>query len=259
MRSSVELPTADGPCRTTLVTPSRGDGPWPGVILFYDGAGPRETMDVMAERIAELGYVVAVPDVFHRGGSVIDVLPAEFPREAKSVFMAFGNQQFRDAWREKFVKSASDPKCLTADVNAVLACFEARADVKRGPIGLTGYCLGGNLAVRAAALFGARIGAAASFHGGGLATPAPDSPHLGAPQVKAEVYAACAIEDASCTEEMKQLLDQSLTQAGVVHVIETYAGARHGFCVPDAPTFQKDAAERHYAALETLFARRLGA
>jgi carboxymethylenebutenolidase len=259
MRTTLDLPTPQGPCRTTLVTPSNGNGPWPGVILFVDGAGARDVMDDMAARIADLGYVVAVPDVFHRAGPIVYVMPPEVPREPKSMFKLFGNPQFRELWRERFYKSATDAENLRTDVGAVLTAFASRADVKQGPIGVTGYCMGGNIALRIAGMFGDRVAAAASFHGGGLATPAPDSPHLVAPQMKAEVYAACAIEDASCTDEMKALLIDSLKQAGVVNVVETWPGARHGFCVPDAPTFDAASAERHYGVLQSLFARRLSA
>lgn len=125
--------------------------------------------------------------------------------------------------------------------------------VSSGKKGVTGYCLGGNCALRIAALFGSKIGAAASIHGGGLASEQPDSPHLGAPQIEAAVYAAFALTDRSCPDAMRVRLEGALTAAKVKHTFEVYPGAIHGFAVPDAPSFNAEAAERHYAALASHF------
>jgi carboxymethylenebutenolidase len=257
MMTTVDLPTPDGACKTNLFTPDTGAGPWPGVIFAMDGVGPRQALDEMAQRISNFGYVVALPDLYFRVGSVLDALPPGTPRETKSFYTSFANAAFRDAFRVKYAASATNTAHLTATVNAVLELFATRTSVKAGPIGTTGYCLGGNVALRIAGLFGSRVAAAASFHGGGLATPAPDSPHLLAPAVKATTYFGCAVEDSSCTDEMKALLDDALTKAQVAHTIETYHGAKHGFCVHDSPVFNHEAAERHYGVVQALFARSL--
>ncbi len=118
--------------------------------------------------------------------------------------------------------------------------------MKAGGIGVTGYCMGGLMALTAAGTFPERIVAAASFHGGRLATDAPDSPHLLAPEIKARVYVAGAIEDASFPDEMKQRLELALTDAGVEHVVETYP-AKHGWVFNDTPVYDAAACERHWA------------
>jgi carboxymethylenebutenolidase len=250
MKTSVDLATADGPCPTALFIPDQGPGPWPGVVFCIDGGGPRPALDQMAARIAAMGYAVALPDLFHRAGSVFDLYPPGVPRDMASFFTLFAEAGFRERWRREFYASATDPKHLQVDVGAVLAHLASLPSVRPGPVGVTGYCMGGNCALRIAALFGERIALAASFHGGMLATTQPDSPHLLAASIKARVYAACAVEDSSCTEEMQQRLEAALTQAHVEHRIETYPGARHGFAVPDSPVFDAGAAQRHSVALE---------
>jgi carboxymethylenebutenolidase len=127
-----------------------------------------------------------------------------------------------------------------------------------GGVGTTGYCMGGRLSLVAAANLGDRIVAAASFHGGNLANAGdPDSPHQKADGIKAAVYVGGAIEDQSFPDEQKDLLEKSLSEAGVVHTIETYE-AHHGFAVPDNPSYDPDAAERHWTATETFFGSVLG-
>ena len=252
MLSTIELPTPDGPCRTSLLTPDAGAGPWPGVIFAIDGVGPRDTLDQMAQRIASFGYVVAVPDLFHRAGKVFDLLPEGTPKVAKSFFTAFGNTELRETWRAKFYASATSDANLQVDIGAVLAHFKTMASARPGPVGVTGYCMGGNISLRVAGLFGPQIQVAASFHGGYLVTPAPDSPHLKASHVKATFYAGCAADDPTCTDEMKVALEAALTQAKVEHTIETYPGAKHGFAVHDSPSFNPEAAERHYSVLKGL-------
>jgi carboxymethylenebutenolidase len=119
-------------------------------------------------------------------------------------------------------------------------------------IGTTGYCMGGGLSLAAAGHFPDRIAAAASFHGGRLAIDEPTSPHLLAPKIKARVYVAGAIEDASFPDDQKQRLEEALTSAGVKHVVETYP-ARHGWVPSDTPAHDAAQAERHYTELFKLF------
>ena len=152
---------------------------------------------------------------------------------------------------KRFFASATKAEHILCTVGAVLDELARRREVNPGGVGVVGYCMGGNVALRAAALLAPRVRALGSFHGGFLATPEPDSPHWGAPAISARVYVAGATEDASFTDEMKLRLAEALTAAGVTHEIETYP-ARHGFCVPDAPTYDAAAAERHYVALEAL-------
>ena len=139
-----------------------------------------------------------------------------------------------------------------SDTRAFLDYLAAQPEVQAGGVGITGYCMGGLMSLTAAGTYPAEIVAAASYHGSRLATDAPESPHRLAPRIKARVYVAGAIEDQSFPDDMKQKLEQALTDAGVDHRIETYP-ARHGWVFRDTPVYDADAAERHWQTLLALF------
>jgi carboxymethylenebutenolidase len=248
---TIELSTKDGPCRTEIHTPD-GKGPWPAVILCHDAGGPRAAMTQMAERIARGGYLVVIPDFFHRVGSVVDVLPSDLPRDPSSLIPALSRPEVMQKWISTFYVSGLNYDNLQVDVGAVLAHLTTRADFAGG-IGTTGYCMGGNMSVRIATIFGDKITATAAFHAGGLVVPTPDSPHLRADKIKSTVYVAGAVEDATFPDAAKQALEAALTAAHVDHTIETYP-ARHGFAVYDNPTYSVEQSDRHFAALDKLFA-----
>ena len=148
---------------------------------------------------------------------------------------------------------------ITADAGAYADFLLARPEVTGPAIGTTGYCLGGRLSLIAAAGLGSTVAAAASFHGGRLALPGdPASPHLLADRLTGMVYVAGAIEDGTFTTEQAGLLEYALTSAGVEHTIEFYP-ARHGFAVPDNPTYDAAAEARHWDALGGLYRDHLGA
>lgn len=245
-RSTIDLTTPDGACPTSIFQPE-GPGPWPAVLFFMDGIGVRPALFAMAERLAGHGYLVALPDLYHRAG----------PYDPKEMWAMIMDPEKRPLWRERFLASASNPEYFRVDTTAVLDHLAQRADVVQPKVGATGYCMGGGLSLRAAGIFPERVAAAASFHGGNLAGDEPSSPHLLASRMKARVYVAGAVEDASFPDEMKQRLEDALTAAGVDHVVETYAGARHGWAVSDHPAYDEAAAERHWAALVGLFDRTL--
>ena len=255
-RENVALTTKDGVCAVSVHRPE-GTGPFPPVLLAMDGFGPRASLLAVADRIASAGYVVALPDLFYRGGSVLDLLPPGTPHDAGAMFpLVMGNPELRAQWRDRLYGPATNAANVESDLGAVLELLRVRSDVRPGAAGGGGYCMGGNIALRAAAIFGTRIAAAGVFHGGNLAVDAPDSPHHGAPKIKARVFVAGAIEDPSFTDEMKDRLEKALTDAKVPHVIETYP-AKHGFCVSDMPTYDAAAAERHYDAVTSLFKQTL--
>jgi carboxymethylenebutenolidase len=194
----------------------------------------------VAERIASGGYVVLLPDLFYRAGPYTPPDPAKL----------FADPAARAEWG-KVVGTASQANVMS-DTRAFLDFLGELPDVKQPLIGTTGYCMGGGLSLAAAGHYPDRVAAAASFHGGRLATDAPDSPHLIAPRMKARVYVAGASEDATFPDDMKKRLEDALAAAGVEHTVETYAGARHGWVPSDMPVHQPAAAERHYAALFAL-------
>jgi carboxymethylenebutenolidase len=242
---SVEIETADGTCPAALSIPG-GEGPRPGVIMFPDAGGMRDTMRQMGERLSDLGYVVLVPDFYYRNG----------PYEPVDMRTAFANKESAEKIMGMMQGYTADQ--VVRDANAFVDYLDTLPEKQSGGIGTTGYCMGGRLSLIAAANLGERIAASASFHGGNLAkADDPNSPHQKASGIKAAVYVGGAIEDQSFTDEQKDLLEKSLTDAGVVHTIETYQ-AHHGFAVPDNPSYDPDAAERHWKATEQFFGSVLG-
>jgi carboxymethylenebutenolidase len=240
----ITIQTRDGHCRSFVFRPD-GTGPWPAVLVYMDGLAIRPAMLEIGERLAASGYFTLLPDLFYRSG------PYE-PMDPKRVF---ADPEQRRILMEKFMAPAT-PANVMADTAAFLEFIAAQPDVKPGPVGVTGYCMGGLMALTAAGTYPQRIAAAASYHGGRLATEAPDSPHRLAGTMTARIYVAGATEDASFPPEMKSRLQEALTQAGVTHLIETYP-ARHGWVFRDTPVYDAAAAERHWQTLLALFASTL--
>lgn len=241
-RSPISIRTRDGYCNTTVFKPAGANEPLPAVILFMDAIGVREAMFAIAERISNRGYYVLVPDLFYRAGPYVALTPVEL----------FGDQDKRTAWFSKYMSTISVDNVMS-DVSSFLDFLSVRKDVLQPKVGTTGYCMGGRFSLLAAGHFPDRIAAAASYHGGNLATDSPESPHLLAPRMKARVYVAGAVEDAMFSDEQKQRLGEAFTAAGVAHAIETYAGARHGWVSSDTPVHDPAAAERHFSTLLSLF------
>jgi len=240
-QTEVKIPTPDGEARAYTFTPD-GAGPWPAVIFFMDAPAIRPALFTMCERLASHGYYVLLPDMFWRAG----------PYEPINLREAMKDEETRRAVFGKFMAS-TDPEKSTRDTGAFLDWLSNQIQVKGQKVGCTGYCMGGGLALRAAGHFPDRIVAAAAFHGGRLATDAPDSPHLLAPKMKAKVYVAGADEDAGFPPEQADRLREALTAAGVDNTVEIYAGAKHGYAPPDMPVYDKDASERHWREMLKLF------
>jgi carboxymethylenebutenolidase len=240
-RLDVTVTTPDGTCPAHVHTPGDGsEGPWPAVIMFPDAGSLRPTFDDMAQRLADLGYVAFVPDVYYRHGEWQPFdMPTVFGDEAERTRL-FG-----------MVRSVTH-EMVVSDAGAFLDFLADRPEVAGDRVGTTGYCMGGRLSLVTAAHHPGRVAAAASFHGGGLATDAPDSPHRDAGRIEGTVYVAGAENDGSFTAEQAGLLDAALTGGGVAHTIETYPAA-HGFAVPDNPTYDAGADARHWTAMAELY------
>ena len=234
------ITTRDGSCPAYLYHPD-GKGPWPTVLVFMDGLGIRPAMLEVGERLATYGYFVVLPDLFYRSG----------PYEPMDPHKVFSDPEQRKVLMEKFFAHATSANIM-ADTRSFLDFIAAAPEAKPGGIGTTGYCMGGLMSLTAAGTYPDRIAATASYHGGRLATDAPDSPHLLAPKIKARVFIAGAIEDQSFPDDMKQRLAQALTSAGVDYKIETFI-ARHGWVFRDTPVFDAAAAERHWETMVALF------
>lgn len=243
-QEQITLQAPDGPCNATLFKPA-GAGPWPGVIFYMDAFGIRPGMEQMASHLADQGYVVLLPDLYYRHGPYGPLVPREV---MKGDFRAIVGP----------LTESTDNHRAAADTAAFIACLDSRPEVAKGPLGTVGFCMGGGMAITAAAFYPDRIGAAASFHGGRLATDLPTSPHLQADKIKAELYIAVADHDQSYPPDMAERFEAALTAAGVTWRSEFYAGKLHGWMKPDMPVFDAEAAERGWDELVALYRRTLG-
>ncbi|WP_343575342.1 dienelactone hydrolase family protein [Mycobacterium sp.] len=236
--------TADGSCPVRLFTPE-GQGPWPGVVMIPDAGGVRQTFFDMATTLADSGYAVLLPDVYYRQG---DWAPFDMAT-------AFTDDNERKRLMS-FIGSIS-PENWASDATTYFDYLAGRPEVSGTAFGITGYCMGGRAALTVAGRVPDRVAAAALYHGGGLVTDGADSPHLRADSIQAVVYVGGAENDASFTADHAAQLDKALTAAGVEHTIETYP-AGHGFAVPDNPSYDAAAAERHWTTMREVFGANLG-
>jgi carboxymethylenebutenolidase len=241
----IQIRTRDGLCPAYVFRPA-ADAPWPAVLVYMDGIGIRPAMLELGERLATHGYHVLLPDLYYRSGPYA-------PMDARTLFT---DPEQRRVLTEKFLALATSANVMS-DTAAFLDYLQEQPDVKPGGIGLTGYCMGGRLALIAAGSYPERIVAAATYHGARLANEAPDSPHLLALKIKARVYVAGASEDPSFPDDMKERLEKALTDAGVDHLIETYP-ARHGWVFRDTPVYDAAQSERHWRTLLALLDSKLG-
>jgi carboxymethylenebutenolidase len=235
-RTQIELHTDAGSCPANVYKPTTA-GPHPALLFFIDGIGMRPAMHEMGERMAAAGYYVLQPDLFYRAGAYTSPDPNKL----------FADPEVGKAWFGKMFQHAATDKCMS-DVKAYLAHFDAQPDVKHGKVGLTGYCMGGRLAILAAEHHPDRIAAVAAYHPGGLVTDQPDSPHLGVAKIKAKVYVAGAKDDTSFPDAARQAFENALAAAHVDHRVELY-DHRHGWVPSDTPVHDKAGMERHYTTL----------
>ena len=241
---TIAITTDDGTCPAYVFQPE-GKGPWPGVLFFMDGIAIRPALFEMGDKMASAGYYTLLPDLFYRGG------PYE-PIDAKKVFV---DPDLRAALMKKLTGLVSIELTMR-DTRAFLVHLASQPEVKPGKVGVTGYCMGGRMALAAAGHFPDRVAAAAAYHPGHLADDAPDSPHLLAPRIKSPLYIGAAMEDPSFTDEQKQRLDQALTAAGVTFQLETFP-CRHGWVPSDTLVHDPAGADRHWQTLFALFERTL--
>ncbi|MEU7428469.1 dienelactone hydrolase family protein [Streptomyces sp. NPDC040750] len=243
--SAVDIPTEDGVADSYLVHPADGR-PRPAVLFYQDAYGLRPHLRSMADRLAGAGYTVLVPNVFHRAGRapVLDLPEFIDPAADPTIWDRLGP-----------LVSSLTPDLVERDAGAYLRWLADSPLVADGPVALTGYCMGARLALWTAAAFPDRVAAAAGFHGGRLATDDPGSPHLGAPDITAELYFGHADDDPSLPPEQMARFEEALTTAGVRHTCEVYPGAGHGYTQADTPAYDREADERHWAALLGLLER----
>ena len=245
LEESLDINTGDGAMPTFICRPERG-GPHPAVFLLMDAPGIREELRDMARRLATVGYVVLLPNLYYRaGGNPLfgpDVLEEGSP----------DNERMLAIRTEMLIPPVLD------DIGHMLAFIDGRADVLAGPVGSHGYCMSGPYALAAAARYPERIAAAASFYGTWLISEAAESPHLNLGRAKAELYIACAEHDQVAPSAMVDELERLFEASGAAGELERYPGVHHGFAFPERPAYDKAAAERHWERLLALYRRRLG-
>ncbi|MBM4385374.1 MAG: dienelactone hydrolase family protein [Deltaproteobacteria bacterium] len=237
------ITTPDGAADAFFVHPA--SGAHAGVLVWPDILGLRPAFRQMGRRLAESGYAVLVVNPFYRMKRA-PIAPAG---------ASFADQATRDLVMP-LARSLNATTHVT-DAKAFVAWLDAQPAVdKTRKLGTTGYCMGGPITMRTAAALPARIGAAASFHGGGLVTAAPDSPHLLVPQMKAQYLFAVAENDDAREPEAKNALRDAFAKAGLAAEIEVYPAA-HGWCPPDSPVYDEAQAERAWERMLALFQRAL--
>jgi carboxymethylenebutenolidase len=247
VEKNVEIKTPDGTCDAAFIHPA--SGAHPAVIIWPDAFGLRPSMRDMAKRLAAAGYSVLVPNPFYRVAKspvYEDASKVDFQKERPKITPLMGSIQADGS--------------VERDAPALVAWLDMQKEVDRTKkIGTQGYCMGGGLVVRTAAAVPGRIGAGASFHGGGLVTDRPNSPHLLAPKIKARMYFGIATNDDMQQPDAKTKLKEAFDAAKVPAEIEVYSMAQHGWCVPDMPAgangpiYNKADAERAWGKLVALY------
>jgi carboxymethylenebutenolidase len=244
IEQKIRIPTRDGISTGLLIHPE-GDQRWPGVIHFTDIGGIRPAQEDMARRLAAEGYCVLMPNVFYRSGE-----PPMFDAAARS-----NNELRMKRFRE--LSEPLTPEAEESDASIYVDFLAGQDAVKEGGMGVVGYCITGSFSLRTAAVRADKIVAAASFHGGGLFSDAPTSPHSVLPRVKARLYFGHAVEDRSMPGEAIEKFEQALAKWGGRYESEVYEDAHHGWTVPDSPVYNRPQAERAFAKLTELFAETL--
>jgi len=240
VEKDVTIRTPDGSADAALFHPA-GKGPWPAVLVWPDIMGLRPVFRDMGRRLAADGYVVLVPNPFYRSKRAPVVDGAFDFGDAKARQILFGYRQaISDAGIDK-------------DAAAFLAFLDAQPQTAKGKkAGVQGYCMGGPFAFRTAAAVPNRIGAVATFHGAGLVTDKPDSPHLLIPRTRAAFLVAIAKNDDAREPKAKDVLKAAFHDAKRPATVEVYP-ADHGWCVPGSQVYDRASAERAWGELQKLY------
>jgi carboxymethylenebutenolidase len=247
VETNVEIKTADGICDAAFIHPASGSHP--GVLIWPDAFGLRPTMREMARRLAAEGYSVLVPNPFYR--------VAKAPVFETAANFNFGDPAQR-ATLTPLMGSINAPGAAERDATAFIAWMDSQPQVDRGKkVGTQGYCMGGPFAFRTAAAVPDRVGAVATFHGAGLVTNMPDSPHLEAAKSKAQFLVAIAENDDMRAPNDKNVLKETFAKANLPAEVEVYAGAAHGWCPPDTQVYNEAQAEKAWSRLLVLYGKAL--
>jgi carboxymethylenebutenolidase len=244
IEQTIDIATPDGVADAVLCH-SEGSGPWPGVIHLTDISGIRDSQRQMVQRLASLGYVVLMPNVFYRTGR---------PPLFDAPFRA-GDERSMKRFAE--LSTPLTAEAMQRDVAAYVDFLAGHESVGKGGIGIVGYCFTGKMALYAAGLRPGVVVAAASFHAGGLFTDTPSSPHLSLPRVPARLYFGHATNDRGMNAEAIEKFNAALAAWAGKYESEVYEGAGHGWTVPDSAAYNPAQAERAFGKLKELLAEAL--
>ena len=241
IEAEIPIETEDGVMSAFTTRPDEG-GPFPTVFFYMDAPGKREELHDMARRIATTGYYVVLPNLYYRW--------------TKQFELDFATGSNRDEMFGLMMKLSN--AMVVRDTKALIDHADGAPDVDATRIGCVGYCMSGPFSLAVAAAYPERVRCAASIYGVRLAVDEQDSPHLGFPKTRGELYVAAAETDAYAPPEMIERVEEALSEAGTRGRVEWYPGTHHGFAFPDRDgVFDKAAAERHWSRLHALFDRNL--
>ena len=246
VETNVTIKTPDGMCDAAFIHPKSGKHP--GVLIWTDAFGLRPSFRAMGKRLAAEGYSVLVPNPFYRVAKdpFTDASTVDFQKERGKI--------------QPLMDSINAPGNAEKDAAEFIKFLDAQKQVNKSKkIGTQGYCMGGPLVMKTAASQSNRIGAGATFHGGGLVNATPNSPHLLAPKIKAQMYIGIAGSDDKQQPDAKDKLKEAFADAHVKAEIEVYTTCLHGWCVPDMPQqngmpiYNKEEADRAWGKLLALY------
>ena len=236
----IEIPMQAGASDSVLYYPD-GDESWPGVLYLTDIGGIRAANRESAARLSKQGYAVLMPNIFYRTGHA-PLQPSLRTLDA-------------DGMKKRMAELTTPlaPEALERDASTYIDFLTSQTCARKGATGAVGYCFSGKMAMLGAAARPDKVAAVASFHGGGLYTETPTSPHLVLPRIKARLYFAHAVKDRSMPEDSIAKFEQALKNWGGKYESETYKDAYHSWTASDSPVYKPEQAERAFEKLTQLF------
>ena len=240
LEKNVDAKTPDGVADCEFYAPDE-NGQWPGVIMYSDVLGTRPAFRDMARRLVGEGFAVLMPNFYYRV-SKVPVFPFE---------PSFGEE--KTVARLAELRPTQTPDLVARDVGAYVDTLKAQPQVKAGKVGTVGYCMTGSFALRTAAAMPDDVAVAISFHGSRLYSDDSDSVHRVLPMIKAKLYFGFAVDDKTMPDEAVEEFKKALDSAGLKWESDVYAGANHGWCMPDHPKHHPEQSERAFAKMVQLF------